>query len=106
MSEQVKKIKLSDLKPDPRNANRGTERGRDTAAYPVALPEFFIKAFSDDRDRVYDPFLGSGTTMVAAHKNNRIGLGTEISEKYCDLILSRMEEITGESAILIGGMNE
>lgn len=40
--------------------------------------------------------------MVAAHKNNRIGLGTEISEKYCDLILARMEELTGDRPTKVG----
>jgi len=71
------------------------------AAYPVALPEFFIKAFSDERDRIFDPFGGSGTTAVAAHRNNRKALLMEISEKYCDLILTRLERETGDTARLI-----
>lgn len=71
------------------------------ATYPVALPEFFIKAFTDEGDRVFDPFCGSGTTIVAAHQNNRIGLGMEISPKYCDIILARMEKIAGDTAKLI-----
>jgi DNA modification methylase len=76
----------------------GQEYRIQSAAYPVALPEFFIKAFSDECDRVYDPFGGSGTTAVAAHRNNRRSLLMEISPKYCDLILTRLERETGEIA--------
>ena len=39
---------------------------------------------------VYDPFLGSGTTMVAAHQLNRKCYGIEIDEKYCQVIIDRM----------------
>ena len=50
-----------------------------SAAFPVGLREFFIKAYSDQGDTVYDPFMGSGSTLIAAEKNGRIGYGTEIS---------------------------
>ena len=69
------------------------------AAYPVGLPEFFIKAYSDDGDSIYDPFMGSGSTLIAAVKNNRIGYGTEISPAYCDVIVKRWQDFTGEQAI-------
>jgi site-specific DNA-methyltransferase (adenine-specific) len=74
-----------------------------TAAYPVALPDFFIKAFSEG-DRIYEPFAGSGTTGVAAHRNNRRALLMEISEKYCDLILTRLEQETGDTAKLVDSL--
>ena len=61
------------------------------AMFPVRLPSFFIKAFSDDGDLVYDPFCGSGTTVVAAHRLNRVGLGMELSPKYMAVILERLE---------------
>ena len=47
------------------------------APYPVALPQFFIEAFTDTGDIVFDPFMGSGTTLIAAEKTARIGIGTE-----------------------------
>jgi len=50
--------------------------------YPRALVEFFVKAFSDPGDIIFDPFLGSGTTMAAAHVLGRVGYGTEISPGY------------------------
>ena len=59
------------------------------AAYPVGLPAFFIKAFSDAADAIFDPFLGSGTTLIAAAKEGRACYGVEISEGYCDVIRKR-----------------
>jgi DNA modification methylase len=60
-----------------------------TAAFPVALPAFFIRAFSDASDAIFDPFLGSGTTLIAAAKEGRACYGVEISEGYCDVIRKR-----------------
>jgi len=71
-----------------------------SAPYPVALPEFFIKAFSDEKDCIFDPFLGSGSTLIAAEKTNRICYGMEISENYCDVIVKRWQDYTGKTAIL------
>lgn len=66
-----------------------TQSQEHSAAYPVALPSFFIKAFSDSSDTIFDPFLGSGTTLVAAAKEGRVCYGVEISEGYCDVIRKR-----------------
>ena len=63
---------------------------RHSAAFPVALPEFFIKAFSDDGDVIFDPFLGSATTIVAAERTGRVGIGTELSPKYVAVCLERL----------------
>ena len=46
---------------------------------------------------VFDPFLGSGTTLAAAHVLDRVGYGVEISPAYCDVILRRMMSLTGET---------
>ena len=68
----------------------GVETGTGhTAAFPVGLPEFFVKAYTDEGDAVYDPFMGSGTTLVAAAKHGRVAFGTEISPRYCDVIRRR-----------------
>ncbi len=71
-----------------------------TAAFPVGLPEFFIKAYTDEGDAVFDPFMGSGSTLIAAEKNGRIGYGTEISPAYCDVIVRRWQDFTGQQATL------
>jgi DNA modification methylase/ParB-like chromosome segregation protein Spo0J len=60
-----------------------------TAAFPVGLPEFFIKAFSDAGDVIVDPFLGSGSTLIASAKTGRVCRGFEISPRYCDVIRRR-----------------
>lgn len=71
-----------------------------TAAFPTRLPEWFIKAYSDPRDVVFDPFMGSGTTLIAAHRNNRTAYGAEISTGYCDVICRRFQEQTGVLPVL------
>ena len=60
-----------------------------SAAFPLGLPEFFIKAFSDAGDVIVDPFLGSGSTLIAAAKTARVCRGFEISPRYCDVIRRR-----------------
>ena len=78
-------------------------QGSHSAPFPRAIPEFFIKAFSDSGDIVLDPFSGSGTTMAAAHVLERTGYGIEISPAYCDVILRRMEQLTGIEPVLATG---
>lgn len=63
------------------------------AVFPRALPEFFIKAFSDAGDVVFDPFGGSGTTVAAAVMLGRNGVCTELSPAYCDVIVRRVEAL-------------
>lgn len=53
-----------------------------SAAFPVALPEWFIKLFTKDDDVVLDPFMGSGTTAIAAKKLNRYYIGIEKNLHY------------------------
>lgn len=70
------------------------------AAFTVRLPEWFIKAYSDECDTVFDPFMGSGSTLLAADRNQRIAFGTEISPGYCDVICRRYQQQTGVLPIL------
>jgi site-specific DNA-methyltransferase (adenine-specific) len=77
-----------------------SSQGSHSAPFPRALVEFFVKAFSDPGDIVFDPFLGSGTTMAAAHMLGRTGYGCEISPAYCDVILRRMANLVGDGAVL------
>jgi DNA modification methylase len=53
-----------------------SSQGSHSAPFPRALVEFFVKAFSDAGDVVFDPFIGSGTTMAAAHVLGRYGCGS------------------------------
>lgn len=56
-----------------------------TAPFPSILPHLSIMTFTKINDIVFDPFLGSGTTVYTAVKNKRIGLGTEMNEDYFKL---------------------
>ena len=80
-----------------------SSQGSHSAPFPRALVEFFVKAFSDPGDLVFDPFLGSGTTIAAAHFLDRVGYGVEISPAYCDVILRRVEHLTGIEPALASG---
>ncbi len=59
------------------------------ATFPLGLPRRLIKLYSYVGDTVLDPFMGSGTTLRAAKDTGRIGLGVELSERYCRLAASR-----------------
>jgi hypothetical protein len=66
-----------------------------SAAFPIGLPRFFVLAFTNDGDAVYDPFMGSGSTMMAADQTGRRAYGCEISPRYCDVIATRYMAKTG-----------
>jgi site-specific DNA-methyltransferase (adenine-specific) len=63
-----------------------------SAAFPEALPEWFIKLFTREGDWVLDPFLGSGTTSVAAKRLKRNSIGIEVMEDYYQRALERIGE--------------
>jgi len=56
-----------------------------SAAFPKALPEWFIKLFTDEGDSVLDPFAGSGTTLEVAKELRRNAVGIEIVSEYCEM---------------------
>lgn len=60
------------------------------ATFPEALVDFFIKSFSDEVDVVLDPFVGSGTTLVASKNLNRKYIGIDLEEKYCEIAKKRL----------------
>jgi DNA modification methylase len=64
-----------------------------SATFPVALPEWFIHLFTQEGDVVLDPFLGSGTTAVAAKTLGRKYVGIDIDEEYCQLAEERVLQI-------------
>lgn len=60
------------------------------APFPRELPRRCIKLFSYVEDTVFDPFCGSGTTLIESALNNRYGIGLEIDKKYCKLAKERI----------------
>ena len=67
---------------------------------PVELLAWCLK-YADGL--VFDPFLGSGSTLIAAEQLDRICYGLEISPEYCDVIVERWQNLTGKKARLEGG---
>lgn len=70
---------------------------------PIALSARAIKNSSKKEDNVLDLFGGSGSTLIACEQLNRICYMMELDEKYCDVIIKRWEELTGQKAELISG---
>jgi DNA modification methylase len=53
-------------------------------------------------DAIYEPFAGSGTTIVAAESTGRVCLAMEIDPRYCDVIVERWQRYTGKTATRVG----
>lgn len=82
--------------------NREEERVGHGAQKPVEVMRRPIINHTVQGDSVYDPFLGSGTTLVAAELTGRICYGLEISPAYCDCIVTRWQNLTGKQATIEG----
>jgi len=79
----------------------GQSSGNHPAAFPIEFPKAYIEAMTDKGQIVYDPFGGSGSTLIAAEQTGRICFISELDPKYCDIILTRWENLTGEKAELL-----
>lgn len=73
------------------NSRSSKERVDHPAQFPLAIIERLVKVSSNSLHTVFDPFSGSGTTGIATHAFNRIYVGTELSQKYCDVTIDRFE---------------
>ena len=61
------------------------------ATFPLDFPLFFVDQFMNTNEIVYEPFMGTGTTLIAAHRTGRRCYGMEIAPRYADVILRRAE---------------
>jgi len=75
--------------------DRETRNNIHPTARPLMLWEKIIKNHTRRSDLIYDPFLGSGTTIIASEKLNRICYGMEISPYFCDVTITRFSDFTG-----------
>jgi site-specific DNA-methyltransferase (adenine-specific) len=80
--------------------DKPSRNGEHPTMKPVALFEYQMLNNTKGGDIVLDSFGGSGTTLVAAEKNGRIAYLMELDPKYCDVIVKRWEEFTGQKAVL------
>jgi DNA modification methylase len=78
----------------------------DTGNHPcpksIKAWSWLVEAFTDERDVLFEPFSGSGTTLIASEKLGRTSRGLELEPKYCDVIVRRWQEFTGKQATLDG----
>ena len=78
---------------------------REAIVHPTQKPSDLICKFLEDYSTagqiIWDGFLGSGSTLIAAEKTNRKCYGMEIDPHYCDVIIKRFEDYTGEKAVKI-----
>jgi DNA modification methylase len=82
-----------------RHKRDGSEGGHATPK-PIELCERAIKSSSEKNNIVLDFFGGSGSTMIACEKTNRINYSMELDPKYCDVIVKRWQDFTGKQAVL------
>jgi DNA modification methylase len=82
----------------------GVDRDRSVdhpAKFPVCLPEEYIEAMTSEKEIIYEPFGGSGSTLIACEKTNRKCFMMELDPHYCDVIITRWENFTGKKAVKI-----
>jgi len=84
------------------NSDYAGNHGHKQAKSPT-LPSKFIEHYTNENETVLDVFLGSGSTMVAAHQLNRKCYGVELDEKYCQVIIDRMINLDNNLNIKING---
>ena len=71
--------------------------------HPTEKPvDLFVQLLDNTEGKiVYDPFLGSGSTMIACEQTNRVCMGCEIDPHYCSVILQRWKAFTGKEPIRV-----
>ena len=74
------------------------------AAFPIKFAEKMINDFSLVNDLIYEPFTGSGTTMVASQQLKRKCYGMELDPKYCQVIIDRMKKLDATLVIKRNGI--
>lgn len=81
-------------------SNTGAQAENHKACFPVALPEKGISIVANNTGLVFDPFGGSGSTLIACEKTGREARLMELDPKYCDVIVRRWQDFTGKQATL------
>ncbi len=77
----------------PNVKSNHVEKTSHPCQFPFALAERFILACSNPGDTILDPFLGSGTTVLAAYANGRNSIGVDLDKNYIKISKARLEEL-------------
>lgn len=87
---------------NPHGGNKDEKQTGHSTQKPVELMRRPLLNHTEKGACVYDPFLGSGSTVIACEEHERICYGLEIEPGYCDVIVLRWQAFTGRSAVLSG----
>jgi DNA modification methylase len=71
--------------------------------FPVALPEFLIHAYTDVGEVVFEPFAGSGTTILAGQRTGRRVRAIELAPAYVDLVIARWRMLHPDAPVTLAG---
>ena len=85
---------------------RHKARGIETehpAVFPVALPEFLMRAYTDEGEAVFEPFSGSGTTILAGQRTGRRVRAIELAPQYVDLAIARWRMLHPDLPVMLAG---
>jgi site-specific DNA-methyltransferase (adenine-specific) len=88
------------------NFNRPTKSAQHPTMKPVDLLQYQIGNNTKGEDIILDPFLGSGSTLIAAESSGRICYGLELDPKYVDVIVQRYVDYTGLTEVIKNGLPE
>jgi len=86
-----------------------TLKRQKNTVHPTMKPVELVQIALEDQPKhklVYDSFLGSGSTLIAAEKTGRKCYGLELDPKYCDVIIKRWQDFTGKKATMAGDTYE
>ncbi len=76
------------------------------AKYPENMVAEFVCFFTKTGDVVFDPFLGTGSTLVACHNTKRNGIGIELQQKYADIAKERLQKLEGQLKLNADGCHQ
>lgn len=71
------------------------------AVCPVEIPFRSLQAYTGTEASIFEPFGGSGTTLIAAENGSRKAFVMELNPAYCDVIIKRWKNLTGEEAVRV-----
>lgn len=101
-NERKRTIRIDETYPRSVLYYENSQKGLHPNEKPVGLMINLVLTYSDNRDIILDPFIGSGTTAIACEKLNRRWIGVEISEEYCEIAKQRIINETRQLKLFDG----